>query len=354
LSDWFDEALKLYKPGEFGYKQIAKKLGVSLGTVRSRFRDHKKRGGEVKPASSILADIIKGLPKKAIMEKHKISERVLKATAEDLVDEGYNIIDSGDSYSLCKIPEPSSNIIDCDWQGNDIIRFGVVSDCHLTSKYQQLTYLNQIYDIFWHEGLTKVYNAGDLTEGFKMRPGHEHEIFKHGADEQVDYVCENYPKRDGMDTEFILGNHDLSHMKNGGIDIGRQIAKRRPDMRYQGALNARVNLTPKCTMELNHPLDGSAYAISYSIQKMIDSYSGAAKPNILLNGHHHKLFYAFYRNVHGVECGTFQAQTPWMKGKRLAAHMGGLIITVHVDKEGSIKRFKPEFIPFYEEIKNDF
>ena len=79
----------------------------------------------------------------------------------------------------------------------------------------------------------------------------------------------------------------LRHIKNGGIDIGRIIARERQDMTYLGQSNAKINLTPKCVLEINHPLDGASYAIS-SLQKLIDSMSGGDKPNILINGHHHK------------------------------------------------------------------
>jgi hypothetical protein len=82
--------------------------------------------------------------------------------------------------------------------------------------------------------------------------------------------------------------------------------------------------------------------------------SGGEKPNILLNGHHHKAFYMIYRNIHAYECGTTQAQTPWMRGKRIAANMGGWIITVHVTEDGTISRCMGEFIPLYKPLEHDY
>jgi hypothetical protein len=125
-------------------------------------------------------------------------------------------------------------------------------------------------------------------------------------------------------------------------------------MIYLGMLNAKINLTPNCVVELNHPLDGGSYALSYSTQKSIDAMTGGEKPNILLTGHHHKAMYLFYRNIHALECGTFEAQSAWMKGKRLAAHVGGWICTVHVDDNGNVTRFIPEFVPFYDMVKEDY
>ena len=58
-----------------------------------------------------------------------------------------------------------------------------------------------------------------------------------------------------------------------------------------------------------------AYALSYKIQKMVEAMSGGEKPNILAVGHYHKLEMFPYRNVQCFQTGTFQAQTPWMRGK---------------------------------------
>lgn len=366
--DWFGEALKMYKPGVFGYRKIAEHFGLSVKTVESRFLRHKRKHGNISPKpdkpdstndkallTGVLGSIRKRLyPKEELCRQYGISDQQLQHVLDGIQNSGYVLMDYGDSVKIVKDYIPRNNETKENWNGDKIIRFGVVSDTHIGSKWMQITVLNKLYEIFNQEGLDTVYHVGDITEGYNMRRGHEYEVFLHGADEQCDYTVKNYPALFKGKTRFIIGNHDLSHMKSGGVDIGRRIANERKDMEYLGALNAKVHLTPNCTMELNHPLDGASYALSYSIQKMIDSYGGGSKPNILLNGHHHKMFYLFYRNVHGVECGTTEAQSSWMKGKRIQAHIGGLIVTVHVHDDGTINRFLPEFIPFYSEIKNDY
>lgn len=313
---------------------------------------------QVEPIDNIRAVILKALGKGAAIEDLRVmtnaTTRIVQATIEDLRDEGYLIDEIGGAYKLTKTVPMEESVHDSGWQGDAVIRFGVVSDPHLCSKWQQLTHLNTFYDICQREGLTDIYLVGDLTEGVNMRRGHEYETFRHGTDEQEDYVVEYYPQRTGITTSFITGNHDHSGIKHAGRDIGRGIAAKRPDMRYLGMANAKVKLTPNCTLELNHPLDGATYALSYSLQKTIDAMSGGEKPNILLNGHHHKAFQMFYRNIHAFEVGTFQAQTPWMRGKRIAAHVGGWIIDVHVESNGTIARCKGEFIPFYRAIERDY
>ena len=47
-------------------------------------------------------------------------------------------------------------------------------------------------------------------------------------------------------------------------------------------------------------------------------------------------------------------RAPWMKGKQIAAMVGGWIVEIHVDDDGTITRCKGEFIPYYRMIKDDW
>lgn len=111
------------------------------------------------------------------------------------------------------------------WDGNDILRFAIIGDTQFGSKYTQITYLNEFYDLCKAEGITDIYHTGDVTDGLKMRTGHEYELYKVSADDMVRDVIDNYPKRDGITTHFITGNHDASIYKHIGYDIGSAIAK---------------------------------------------------------------------------------------------------------------------------------
>lgn len=240
------------------------------------------------------------------------------------------------------------------WDGTTTIRFAIMGDTQLGSKYAQLTYLHNFYDLCAKEGIKDVYHTGDITEGLKMRVGHEYELYTVSADEMRDEVIKNYPKREGITTHFITGNHDASIYKQVGFDIGRAIANSRPDMEYLGRDCAVIYITPNCTLELRHPWDGTAYALSYKLQKMIESMESDSKPNILAVGHYHKAEYIFYRNVHALQTGCFQGQTPFTRGKGISVHMGGWIVTIRVDEKGYIQGFAPEYVPYYYSIKDDY
>lgn len=243
---------------------------------------------------------------------------------------------------------------DAKWDNTKVIKFAIMGDTQIGSKYTQFTYLHDFYDICEKEGIKDVYHTGDITDGLKMRVGHEYELYEVSADEMREDVVKNYPKRKGITTHFITGNHDASLYKHVGYDIGAAIARDRNDMKYLGRDCAVVNLTPNCTLELRHPWDGTAYALSYKPQKMIEAMESDSKPNILAIGHYHKAEYLFYRNVHCFQTGCFQGQTPFTRGKGISVHIGGWLVTINVDDNGYIQRIMPEFIPYYTSIKEDY
>jgi len=353
-----DEIVRLRDAG-LTYREIANKLNSQHGTdhtdqsIRGIYRrataDHKQR-----PDYNLTEALKKGVTLETIADRADVSERVAKAMIDDLSEQGLCVDEQDGVYRVSNVPHSEPQTIDCDWRGDKIIRFGVVSDNHLGSHFTQITLLHEAYRFFKAEGIADVYNPGDLTEGENMRLGHAYECYIHGADAHTDEVIRNYPKVDGITTHCILGNHDASFVKHVGLDISRTIAKERPDMRFLGMDQAYIHLTPNCMLELRHPGGGSAYAISYKPQKIIEAMSGGEKPNIIGIGHYHKSEYLFYRNVHAFQTGCMQAQTPWMRSKGISAALGGWIVEVKLNVDGGIERLQSAFIPFYTAIKDDW
>ena len=240
--------------------------------------------------------------------------------------------------------------------------FVAISCSHWGSQKQQKQFVEHIYNEAAKRGIKDIYHMGDIVDGYyKNREEQIYELIpgKIGADEQVDYVVNNWPYREGIKTHLILGNHDETHIRNGGFNIGRAIVRGRnelgyKDFEYLGIGHATIELTPNCRMDMLHPLDGSSYAISYSGQKYMDSISGGDKPNILFVGHHHKALYFPYRNIHYFEVPSMMAQSSWMKRKRIANESGAWFIKLTVDEEGTIVRLIPEHIKQYKFLNKDF
>lgn len=58
-----------------------------------------------------------------------------------------------------------ANSVDLDIEPNKQITFGLIGDTHFNSKYVQLTYLNEFYDMCVSQGITDIYHVGDVDEG---------------------------------------------------------------------------------------------------------------------------------------------------------------------------------------------
>jgi len=232
-------------------------------------------------------------------------------------------------------------------QRDSIIRFAVTGDRHTGSLYHHSDALNAFYDFLKEEGIDCVYDAGDILDGHGVYRGQEFELRDLGFEAQLDRLSRSAPR--GIRTRFITGNHDASFKHACGVPVGRMIQQAVPEYEFLGEDQAQVRFdTPRgeFVLGLLHPGGGSAYAVSYRPQKIIESLEGGSKPNMLAIGHYHKAeMIPSYRNVCGLQTGTFQRQTPFMARGGLAAHVGGWIIEVAVGDTHN--RIKGEFIAVY-------
>lgn len=241
---------------------------------------------------------------------------------------------------------------------SNVYRFGVISCTHLGSRYQQLTHLNTFYSILARRRIKLVLHVGDLVDGsHRMHVGMEYEQFLHGYKAYRNYAVQNYPKRKGLTTWCISGNHDLSFYKDTGADIVEDICDARDDMRYLGQWGATVELPIEghnLRVRLVHGSGGGSYARSYKLQKIVEQLAPEQKPNLLFVGHYHTAVHLpAYRNVEGFTLGCFQAQTGYLASKGLYPTVGGLIVSVWPDPKG-IARLQTEWYPFYDMKADDY
>lgn len=266
---------------------------------------------------------------------------------------GHDIINADDTFVLCRKLLPTDSrykLYEGELKEHKIC---VISDTHLCNKKQQLALLNLVYDECQRRGITTVLHCGDITDGMSKRPEHIYELFVYGADDQAQYVIDNYPRRDGIKTYFITGNHDAWNYAKNGVDIGKMIATQREDMIYLGNQKATLMIN-NCRIDLFHPMDGSAYAKSYSGQKTIENMRGGDKPNAMFVGHHHKMVYFVDRNVHYCEVPCLCEATKFIEGKRLENTIGAMFPTLQIDDLGNIITFNPETMIFYRTLENDY
>lgn len=232
--------------------------------------------------------------------------------------------------------------------GTKNVRYGLISDSHIGNTCFDVGLMDLAARVFKQRKVDFVIHAGDICDGFYThRPGHAFELEHIGADEQADRAVEELSKIE-QEVFLITGNHTWNtFFKNAGMDIGRAIAERAKNVNYLGNAYGEIELANNVILRTIHPSGGTAYALSYKPQKIIEQIEGGKKPNVLHIGHFHKAEYLFYRNIHCFQAGCLEGQTQYMRDKGISAHKGFWVITLSTGKKG-VHKIVPEFYPCYD------
>jgi len=228
------------------------------------------------------------------------------------------------------------------------LKIGVFSDAHIGHEMFDEPFFKYMAKTFRKEKVDRIYQAGDILEGMSGRDGQIYELSEIGFHKQMKKAVKMFGLLKGTEVYGIDGNHDGWYQKkaNQGLIVGEILDEKVDHYHHLGQMEADVELKPGVKMKLFHGGDGTAYAVSYKMQKLMESFTGGEKPAVVLSGHYHKSLYMFNRNIHGLECGTMCGQTGWMRGKKIPAHKGFWIVDMKVGKSG-IGMFKPAFYPGY-------
>lgn len=271
---------------------------------------------------------------------------------------GHNVALAHRVATISKDQEPGNRLVvnSKDFFDGEWYRFGVLGDTHLYSKYARLDVLNCLYDIYEKEKINTVWHTGNIVDG-ECRFNKFDLVGPSGIGPQAEYLALNYPKRDGITTKFITGeDHEGWWIQREGLNVGRYLEAaaqdaNRNDLVFIGHIEADVRLKAKrgeAWMRIMHPGGGSAYATSYTEQKIVESFQGGEKPHMLFAGHYHKFNHGYPREVHTVQTGCTQDQTPFLRRMKVQVHVGGCIVRYQQASTGEINRFQVEWIPFYD------
>lgn len=233
------------------------------------------------------------------------------------------------------------------------IKYGVISDTHMGHKRYRSDILEHAAKNFKREGVEFILHAGDILEGMSGRDAHIYELDKIGATAQMDYAASELSKLTAVAPVYAItaeNSHDgwFKSKGNMGLEVGPELERRVDGFNFIGYDEVDVETDAGLRIRLRHPGGGTAYAISYKMQKYINAMSGGQKPDVVHQGHYHKLNYLFYRNIHAFDAGALQEQTIFMKKKESPSMLAYTIIDVGVDKEGGVDRIRPEFVTFFE------
>ena len=273
-----------------------------------------------------------------LAELERLASELHDSGVDFAIDQGRIVVPRG---SLARDRETTIDF------GKDHIRLGIVSDTHGGSKFEQLSALAAFYRLADEREVDGFVHAGDWTQGSdRMHRDQFLGIHAHGSDAQVNYVVATYPRSErGVKTYGIGGNHDDSFLADGGTNVVRQIAARRPDIEYVGQDAAYITLGGMRTY-VQHPDGGGSYAKSYKPQKLSEALPNDRRVALHLIGHYHNwgLFRQQRTMVFMLPC--FQSQYSWLARKGLNPDIGGLIVDLWLDDDGYAVRVVPELVSF--------
>lgn len=312
------EIAKIYQ--EKGLIETSNILSLKESSIERFIREAKKRG--------IFRDANPKTDKYINKILEQYSESELKVIAE------------GKTQLLQK-----SRKLDINFEGKSV-KIGVMTDTHIghSKFYEQRVFA--AFEEFKKEKIDFICHAGDVTEGMSHRPGHIYELTHLGYDNQKQYAIDIFSQWKDTPIYAIDGNHDRWYIKSNGALIVKDIDKQLDNFHFLGHDEGDIMLNDNTTIRLWHGEDGNSYALSYRVQKILESLQGGDKPSIMFCGHTHKYVKLFERNVHAISAGCIEDQTKWMRGKRLAANPGFGIYEITFNKTG-ITKLSETFYPFY-------
>jgi len=342
LSKWtLDEMEELYAE-QGSFRGCGRVVGVHHCTWIKAYDEKLKEKEQMKGLKQTLLTL-------DYMPKEKASPIVINSAVRLVQDNGYlctkKPLQRGRTITIQ--PEPVDN---------NVYKIGLVSDTHLCSMYQQISSLWKFYETCEKQGVDTVLHSGDLSDGFKLYSGQEFEIFKHGEKAQSQYIVENYPHIEGIQTQVIGGNHDESFWKRFGTDICYNVGIQRPDISYLGFYLATV-ITHGVNICLHHGDGGVTYAKSYKSQKLaLSKIENKEKPapDVISLGHYHtscilpRIF-----GMYMVQMPCFQGVTPnYMGRKGMNPDIGGVILELEIE-DNKLVSTKTQYIQ-YKEQEDDY
>jgi biotin operon repressor len=136
---WIDTAAELKFDKKTPWTKMVQAMqeqgyNLTYDAIRNALRRHpryKENEQFIDITESVLKLIERPIKIDELSQKLNISKRITIATIEDLKEAGFTIEIIGDLVALYKAVIPQENVYKVDWNGDQIIKFGVVSDPHM-------------------------------------------------------------------------------------------------------------------------------------------------------------------------------------------------------------------------------
>lgn len=160
----------------------------------------------------------------------------------------------------------------CTSKNANVFKALVISDLHIGSISERLDLLDNMYNYCVKEGIHIIVNAGDLINGMFGRQNLA-EVNNNIA--QVDYLVKKYPFDKNILNFVVLGNHDLSPLKECGLDLAMRLNNSRHDIVPLGYDIGCINVK------------NDSFVIQHSSE--INANKVFPEASFILKGHSHKM-----------------------------------------------------------------
>lgn len=302
----------------------------------------------------LVDDLKTGMTYEDFEEEYDWNRSKAKSAVEKLRSSGVDISEKTVDQYGTKLYQVDEQVDDeWSWVNEDgNYEFAIISDTHLGSSGEQLDSLNNFYDRLEEEDVDVVFHAGDISDGTVKNNGrgvyrgHSNHLKPEaiGWNRLIDYVSENYPERDDIDTLFISGNHDHQLFKNTGVRFGKELEERRDDLHWLGDSYANIDLG-EVDMDLVHPSGGAPYTLGYRAQTWLRDKPEEEKADITVFGHLHQFLNAETEGSQVLYAGAWQGSTPFLERKGIKPKAGGWVVDMEVE-DGDIRSWSTDRVMY--------
>ena len=350
------------------YEELAEVFGIKEESVRRFFGRNSLPNKKINiqstrgniPLSDRIAKHIRANPKnlRELADFFNVAPKAIELGIKKLQEKNIMVDGFSDGgFQMAKSIRPIDEVRRIDLSKHVEVEYpiGWIADTHLGSKYERLDVLHALYDRYEEAGVETVFHGGNWIDGeFRYN---KYDIYVNGFEAQLANFIKKYPQRKGISTKIISGDdHEGWYVQREHINVGKvmQLYAReagRDDLEDLGYMERDIAYEQpggRSIIRVIHAGGGSAYATSYTSQKYAESLQGGEKPDIVLVGHFHKFEYGYPREIHMVQGGTTCDQTPYMRKKKLQAHVGGCILWVVQNERGIFTSVKVQWIPFFD------
>jgi biotin operon repressor len=203
----------------------------------------------------------------------------------------------------------------------------ITGDWHIGSKSSSKLAFKALLKDIDEFGVKDLLICGDLLQGLGVYSMEREDLSLFSIDEQVEETVEmlkQVPSRTKI--HMVMGGHEqkIKAEYKAGFDSLAAIARQLKNASYYG-YTANLTLNKEFNLLALHGKGGSAYASSYSLEKVWRNLT--ERPHVLAIGHFHELNVVHKPpNYVLLKVGTLQRETIYIMSMGISAQVGWIIL----------------------------